>query len=156
MIDERLLERVEWPLSPLRPSIVRTCRPDACTASVRQDSTRSPSSRTVHAPHAPWLQPSLVPVSPIRSRSRSSDDARVIRDRIVGSVDSDRHCRLLFAGRGWMSTPEPQKFNTNFVIFKFRCQQSFSVRRSIRLLTRIEGAQHGRAGLMIAGTRDPL
>ena len=37
---------------------------------------RLPSTSTVHVPHAPSLQPFLVPVSPTSSRSQSS---RVVR-----------------------------------------------------------------------------
>ena len=38
--------------------------PSACTASIVQDFTDSPSTRTVQAPHDDVSQPTLVPVSP--------------------------------------------------------------------------------------------
>ena len=54
----------------------RPSRPSHCAASVRHDTTRLPSSSTVHAPHAPWSQPFFVPVSPSWSRSASSSVTR--------------------------------------------------------------------------------
>ena len=44
----------------------------ACTAGTRQEFTGTPSMSTVHAPHSPSPQPSLVPVTPQSSRSTSS------------------------------------------------------------------------------------
>src|SRR5260370_27717269 len=52
--------------------MVVTSRPSHCAASIRHDTMRLPSSRTVQAPHAPWSQPFLVPVRPRWSRSASS------------------------------------------------------------------------------------
>jgi hypothetical protein len=52
----------------------------AIIARVKQDKTRAPSTCTVHAPHAPWSQPFLVPMSPNRSRKASS---RVVRESIA-------------------------------------------------------------------------
>ena len=75
------------PPSCPRPSIVVMSRPSQVAASIRQDSTRLPSASTVHAPHAPWSQPFLAPVSPSRSRSASS---RVTR----GSSQSSRRTPL--------------------------------------------------------------
>ena len=48
--------------------MVVTLAPSACTASVVQDLTATPSISTVHAPH--WLvsQPIFVPVSPASRR----------------------------------------------------------------------------------------
>ena len=46
-----------------RPSTVTTSLPSACTASIRQERTGSPSTSTVHAPHTPCSQPRCVPVS---------------------------------------------------------------------------------------------
>src|SRR5436309_5962699 len=57
--------------------MVRTSRPSHCAAKVRHDSTRFPSTSTVHAPHAPWSQPFLVPVRSRRSRSASSNVVRL-------------------------------------------------------------------------------
>ena len=59
-----------------RPSIVRTCVPSACTASMVQDFTDSPFTCTTQAPH--WLvsQPTWVPVSPSFSRSSSTSRVR--------------------------------------------------------------------------------
>ena len=44
------------------PSMVSTDAPRACTASIRQPRTMSPSSRTVQAPQTPCSQPTWVPV----------------------------------------------------------------------------------------------
>ena len=52
--------------------MVVTSRPSHCAARVRHDSTRLPSSSTVHAPHAPWSQPFFVPVRPSSSRRASN------------------------------------------------------------------------------------
>ena len=51
--------------SPLSdsPSMVCMLAPCACTASIRQDRTMSPSTRTVQAPQTPCSQPTWVPVS---------------------------------------------------------------------------------------------
>ena len=58
------------------PSIVVTSRPSYCTASARHDRIRSPSTSTVQAPHAPWLQPFFVPKSSKCSRTKSSNETR--------------------------------------------------------------------------------
>ena len=63
--------------SSARPSMVVTRRLSHCAASIRHDSTRLPSSKIVQAPHAPWSQPFLVPVSPRWSRSASSRVTRL-------------------------------------------------------------------------------
>ena len=55
-----------------RPSMVATSDPSASFASTRHAFTARPSMCTVHAPHSPWSQPRLVPVSPSSSRSTSS------------------------------------------------------------------------------------
>src|ERR687891_1595150 len=59
---------------------------------------RSPSTRTVHAPHAPWLHPFFDPVRPRYSRRASSNEtrgsmcrsyvARLIRSVIEAVADS--------------------------------------------------------------------
>src|SRR3954454_12655499 len=54
------------------PSIVVTSWPSQVTASVRQASTRLPSTHTVQAPQVPWSQPFFDPVRSRCSRSRSS------------------------------------------------------------------------------------
>src|SRR4029079_7077793 len=51
--------------------------PSCITASVRHETMRCPPTRIVHAPHAPWSQPFLVPVRFARSRSMSSSDVRL-------------------------------------------------------------------------------
>ncbi len=56
--------------------MVVTWRPCTRAASVRQDTTRSPSTCTVQAPQEPWLQPFLVPVIPAYSRRASSSEVR--------------------------------------------------------------------------------
>src|ERR1700730_4103743 len=65
------------------PSTVVTSMSSACTAKIKQDRTASPSSSTVHAPHAPCSQPRWVPVSPQCSRKKS---ASVTRGSTVPSV----------------------------------------------------------------------
>ena len=55
-----------------RPSTVVTSPPSASTAMTRHESTITPFSRTVHAPHSPTRQHSLVPVRSRSSRSASS------------------------------------------------------------------------------------
>jgi len=70
-VQERLLERAELPV--LRePSTVTISAPSASTASMRQESTIRPFTITVHAPHSPTRQHSLVPVSSRSSRRTSS------------------------------------------------------------------------------------
>ena len=56
----------------------------AATARVRQELTRRPSTRTVQAPHWPWSQPFLVPVSSRYSRRASRSVVRVSRVRVCG------------------------------------------------------------------------
>ena len=53
-----------------RPSSTR--RPSTWPAATRQAQTCSPSSRTVHEPQSPALQPTFVPVRPRSSRSTST------------------------------------------------------------------------------------
>ena len=60
------------PSGPAKPSQVVTCAPSHDAANVRHALTRLPSSSTVHAPHAPSLQPFLVAVRAMRSRRKSS------------------------------------------------------------------------------------
>src|SRR2546421_1459020 len=62
-------------------SIVVTSRPSACTASSVQDLTDSPSISTVHAPQLEVSHPTLVPMSPSRSR-------RKYTRRVRGSTSS--------------------------------------------------------------------
>src|SRR5271154_754016 len=56
----------------VRPSMVSTLAPAACSTGTRQLFTSWPSINTEHAPHSPSPQPSLVPVRPHCSRSTSS------------------------------------------------------------------------------------
>src|SRR6266566_1936209 len=66
-----------WSPPSANPSTV-TIRASWCaTARVRQLFTRRPSSRTVQAPHCPWSQPFLGPVSPRCSRNASRSVVRV-------------------------------------------------------------------------------
>ena len=60
------------PPSPASPSTVVTSQPSASAASTRHASTLRPPTSTVHAPHSPTRQHSLVPVSPRSSRRASS------------------------------------------------------------------------------------
>ena len=55
-----------------RPSIVVITEPCAAAAGTKHDITAAPSSHTVHAPHSPSAQPSLVPVKPASRRAFSS------------------------------------------------------------------------------------
>src|SRR5271165_3606839 len=56
--------------------------PSCMAASVMQDSTRRPSTCTVHAPHSPRSHPFFVPVSASSSRKASSS---VMRGSIVSA-----------------------------------------------------------------------
>ncbi len=58
------------------PSMVSMARPSQAIASVMQEYTGRPSSRTVHAPQSPSLQTFFVPVSPSVSRRVSSSERR--------------------------------------------------------------------------------
>ena len=62
-------------------------RPCTSAASRRQEQAVSPSIMTVQAPHWPWSQPFLVPVSPTSSRSQSSS---VVRGRTTARTASAR------------------------------------------------------------------
>src|SRR5581483_1978465 len=58
-------------VSPLAsPSIVVISAPSCIAASIRQALTRLPFNRTVHAPHAPALQPFFVPYEGCRADAR--------------------------------------------------------------------------------------
>src|SRR6266404_4592314 len=92
-----------------KPSTVVMSRPWYWTASARQLLIRSPSTRTVQAPQAPWLQPFLEPVRPRWSRNRSRREvrrstlaviARPLIRKFIGSLLSDANGRLagLFPG----------------------------------------------------------
>ena len=60
-----------WSLPPaVNPSTVVTARPSTSPTGVWHDSTGSPSTSTVQAPHSPSPQPGLVPVSPRAPRSQ--------------------------------------------------------------------------------------
>ena len=58
-------------------------RPGASSASTRHALTGAPSISTVQVPQLPLPQPSLVPVSPRRSRNRSSSVSRVSARTLV-------------------------------------------------------------------------
>ena len=76
-IPERLLERMELGPAPgASPSTVVSSWPSACTASIRQERTGSPSSSTVQAPHTPCSQPTWVPVRPSSWRRKSESSRR--------------------------------------------------------------------------------
>ena len=66
-----------WSAAGLRgPRSCVTSRRRPGWRAVRQARTGSPSSWTVHAPHAPSSQPTLVPVSPSWSRMKSARSVR--------------------------------------------------------------------------------
>src|SRR4051812_38215088 len=60
-----------------RPSIVVTSMPPASTARTRQEFTARPSISTVHAPHSPSAQHSLLPVRS-RSHRRASSSVSLL------------------------------------------------------------------------------
>ena len=74
-------------ISPLSdsPSMVSTDASCACTASIRQERTISPLTRTVQAPQTPCSQPTCVPVSCRCSRRKS---ARLSRGSTCASTRS--------------------------------------------------------------------
>ena len=79
---EGLLQRVQaGAVARPRPSTVSTRQPSAWTAKTRQERVGSPSTSTVHAPHAPCSQPRCVPVRPHSSRRRSARSRRGIDPR---------------------------------------------------------------------------
>ena len=80
------------PSASARPSIVVTCAPSACSASMVQDLTTSPSTCTTQAPH--WLvsQPTWVPVRRSFSRSSSTSSVRPRPRPLGGAVH--RQCDL--------------------------------------------------------------
>src|SRR5947199_10806107 len=59
----------------------------ACGAGTRHDITACPLSQTVHAPHSPSAQPSLVPVKPASSR-RAFSNVLVVAEpgNVVGEL----------------------------------------------------------------------
>ena len=77
-------------LSRERRSMVMIDWSWTASARVRQDSTRLPSTITVHAPHCPWSQPFFVPVSPMCSRSVEQGGARVDFEKLDCVVDPGR------------------------------------------------------------------
>src|ERR1051326_3005280 len=58
------------------PSTVTTLAPSACTASIRQERTAAPSTRTVQAPHTPCSQPIWVPGRRNLARTQSAQVRR--------------------------------------------------------------------------------
>ncbi len=64
------------PSSPAMPSIVVISRPSAWTASIVQDLTDLPSTRTVHEPHVEVSHPTFVPVRPRCSRRKYTSSVR--------------------------------------------------------------------------------
>src|SRR6267154_3643165 len=68
----------------------------ATSASVRHDNTRRPSISTVQAPHWPWSQPFLLPVSPTCSRNASNT---VVRASILRDLLSPLTLSVTLTGR---------------------------------------------------------
>ncbi len=66
---------VSSPPRSVTPSMVVTREPAADAVRIRQLLTDRPSSRTTQVPHWPVSQPTLVPVSPRPSRSRSTSSS---------------------------------------------------------------------------------
>src|SRR6266545_1812385 len=63
--------------------MVIICAPSSSPERTRQEFTGLPFKNTVHAPQSPVPQPSLVPVMPISSRSRSSSRRCVGTSRLT-------------------------------------------------------------------------
>ena len=57
-------------------STVVTSAPSSCAANIRHARVGSPSTSTVHAPHAPCSQPAWAPVRASSSRRKSSSSVR--------------------------------------------------------------------------------
>jgi hypothetical protein len=53
---------------------VVTVRPSTKIAGSKHADINVPSTKMLHAPHTPILQPTLVPVKPISSRKRSTSN----------------------------------------------------------------------------------
>src|SRR2546427_7043439 len=60
--------------SRIRPSMVTSSAPSACTASIRHERAASPLTRIVQAPQMPCSQPTWVPVSARSSRRKSTSN----------------------------------------------------------------------------------
>ena len=71
------------------PSTVKTSLPSIPMASVRHDSTGSPSTRTVQDPHSPMPHPYFAPVSPNCS-------LRTLRSNSLGATRISRFTPLTF------------------------------------------------------------
>src|SRR4051812_45299825 len=71
-------------LLSVRPSMVSTEAPSACTASVRQLRTDRPSIKTLQAPHTPCSQPTWVPVSRSVWRRKSARFSRASTMTLTG------------------------------------------------------------------------
>src|SRR3954447_11788309 len=82
--------------------MVSTLRPAHSSASTRHDSTGSPSSSTVQAPHSPSSQPCLVPVRPRSSRRTSSKVLYGAKETGVSSP-LRLHCRCTRSGTAAMA-----------------------------------------------------
>ena len=83
-------------ISPLsdNPSIVSTDASCVCTASIRQERTISPLTRTVHAPHTPCSQPTCVPVSlqMLAQKIRQIEARQYMRfDTLTIDLERNRH-----------------------------------------------------------------
>ena len=102
--DEGLLQVGDLAASDT-PSMVSTSAPAHCTASMRQPRTVTPSSRTVQAPHTPCSQPTWLPVSPSRSRRKSTRFCAHV-DGLVHllAVHRQRDGTDMFAHRGGVSS----------------------------------------------------
>ena len=92
-----------------RPSMEVMARSWYWTASAMQDRMRSPSASTVHAPHAPWLQPFLAPDKCRWSRRKSSSEMRAAKPSrcpahasgpVPAAIVQTRH-RATMARRAW-------------------------------------------------------
>ena len=83
------------------PSIVVISCPSPAIASVRQASTRRPSTHTVQAPHVPWSQPFLRAgeIEVLAQRVQQAD-ARLEFDGVLSAVDLERHRDARWADDG--------------------------------------------------------
>ena len=112
---------------------LRSSRPIAscvCTASIRQERTISPLTRTVHAPQTPCSQPTCVPVSLRCSRRKSARFSRgstcaSTRSPLTTSeiVNRSRHADAPARRSGRSSSEDTQRASRTFA----RCRRMAGV-----------------------------
>ena len=101
-LAERILQHAELAGAGAQALDGGTPWPSACTASIRQERTGSPSSRTVQAPHTPCSQPACVPLRPrVLAQAVEQRAARldVHLDRPAVDLQLNAHAGLRLPGR---------------------------------------------------------